>query len=134
MTVFADTSGIFAALVRNDANHEPARETLAGLLDDPEATITTTDFVLLETMALLQARVGLDAALKFDRDLRPVLDVTWVDSALYSRAIRRLNLRQRRRVSLVDCISFVTMEEAGLRTAFSYDQHFADEGFDTLGG
>ena len=132
MIVFADTSGIFAALVRNDSNHEPARATLAGLLDDPEITIATTDFVLLETMALLQARVGLNAALQFERDLRPVLDITWVDEILYARAVRRLALRQRRRVSLVDCLSFVTMEDAGLQRAFTCDQHFADEGFEMI--
>ena len=132
MTVFADTSGLFAALVRNDVNHESARETLAGLLDDSEITITTTDFVLLETMALLQARVGLDAALQFERDLRPILDITWVDPTLYVRAVRRLALRHRRRVSLVDCLSFVTMEDAGLQRVFTCDRHFTDEGFEMI--
>ena len=94
MTVFADTSGLFAALVRNDTNHEAARGSLSGLLENAQSIIVTTNFVLLETMALLQARVGLHAALAFERDLRPLLDVTWVDADLYSRAVRRLALRR----------------------------------------
>jgi len=132
VTVFADTSGLYAALVRNDVNHDSARETLAGLLDDPEITIATTVFVLLETMALLQSRVGLDAALRFERDLRPILDITWVDPALYGRAVRRLALRHHRRLSLVDCLSFVTMEDAGLQRVFTCDGHFVEEGFEMI--
>ena len=130
MRVFADTSGLFAALVRNDAHHEPARDRLERLLDADDVKIVTTSYVLLEVSALLQNRVGLDAAIRFDRDLRPVLQVVWVDEALHRRAMRRLELRRRRQVSLVDCASFVCMEDGGIQRAFAFDRHFIDEGFE----
>jgi len=65
--------------------------------------------------------------------LRPLLRVTWVDESLHARAFQRLELRGRRGLSLVDCSSFVVMEETGLRHVFTYDTDFADEGFTCVG-
>jgi predicted nucleic acid-binding protein len=38
----------------------------------------------------------------------------------------------RRKLSLVDCISFQTMREYGAPTAFCFDPHFREQGFDTI--
>jgi len=127
--VFLDTSGLYAALVRTDRSHESAKAKLTALLEDRGAVLLTTNFVTLETLSLLQARIGLDAALEFDRLLCPLLDVVFVDDKLYRRGIRRLALRRRRKVSLVDCVSFVLMEEQCLELAFALDRHFEQEGF-----
>ena len=96
---------------------------------EESAEIHVTSYVLLETMALLQARVGLEAARQFENVLRPLLQVHWVDELLHEKAFKRLELRGTRGVSLVDCTSFVTMEDAGIRSVFGYDEHFTDEGF-----
>jgi predicted nucleic acid-binding protein len=130
--VFVDTSALFAALVANDSHHEAARKGLEAALEQRDARLVTTSLVLLETMALLQARVGLDAALAFDAAIRPLLEVVWVDKALYDGAVRRLQLRRSRKVSLVDCASFVHMEGQGISHALAFDRHFEDEGFQLL--
>ncbi len=131
MKVFVDTSGIFAALVRDDDQHQVAGQILHKLLD-AEATLVTTGAVLFETLALLQARVGFPAARVFEQEFRPRLEVTWVEGDLYDRGVRRWLLRGSRAVSLVDCLSFVVMEEMGLRHALAFDRHFANEGFSLL--
>jgi uncharacterized protein len=35
-------------------------------------------------------------------------------------------------LSLVDCISFQTMRVYGAQTAFCFDPHFREQGFDTI--
>lgn len=128
MKIYADTSGLFASLVKNDIMHAKAGPTMEKLLEEG-AEIHVTSYVLLETMTLLQARVGLEAARQFEHVLRPLLQVHWVDESLHEKAFKRLELRGTRGVSLVDCTSFVTMEDAGIRSVFAYDEHFTEEGF-----
>ena len=65
MMVFGDTSGFFALLVRDDAMHERAKTIFAGLARH-QAEIVTSSFVLVETISLLQRRVGLDAVKDFN--------------------------------------------------------------------
>lgn len=131
MRVFVDTSALFAALVANDRMHFEARPLMARLLDEGAGLITTC-YVLVETCALLQARVGLPAVRDFERGFRPALEVLWVDETLHARALARLLGQERRRLSLVDCVSFAAMESLRLRTAFAYDEHFGAEGFRVL--
>ena len=99
---------------------------------DRRATMIVTSYVLLETLALLQSRVGLDAARQFDHAFRPQLEVRWVDEGLHERAFRRLEIRGAKRVSLADCTSFVVMEEIGVSSAFAFGRHFEEEGFRLL--
>jgi predicted nucleic acid-binding protein len=128
MKVFVDTSALFATLVRNDYMHVRARETFQRLVEQ-SAELYTTSYVVLETIALLQARVGLDAARSFQHEFLSIFKVCWVDQSLHDKAFRRLELRARREISLVDCTSFVWMEESGITHAFAYDEHFTAEGF-----
>ena len=130
--VFVDTSALFAALVRNDVMHAQAAATLDRLLE-LGVDLHASSYVLLETLAILQSRVGLDAARSVEHDLRPLFQITWIDESLHDRAFRRLEMRARRDVSLVDCASFVVMEEIGITAAFAYDADFAEEGFTTIG-
>jgi predicted nucleic acid-binding protein len=132
MRVFTDTSGLFAALVRNDQMHARARAVMTHLID-ARCELHVTSYVLLETESLLQARVGLQAARQFDHVYRAMLKVHWVDESLHDRGFRRLELRESRHVSLVDCTSFVLMESEGLRHVFGYDSHFSEEGFRLIG-
>ena len=126
--VYADTSGLFAALVANDQMHARAKRALTRLVEDG-AELHVGSYALLETMALLQSRVSLEAALQFERSFGPLLRVTRIDEKLHARSVRRLELRRSRELSLVDCSSFVIMEDLGLPEAFAYDPHFAREGF-----
>ena len=130
--IFVDTSGLFAALVRNDDLHPLARPTLAALLDG-SVELHATSYVLLETLALLRARVGLTAARRFEHEMRPLIRVTWIGEPLHARAFQRLELRSERDLSLVDCSTFVAMEDKGIYSVFCYDSDFGAEGFSIIG-
>jgi predicted nucleic acid-binding protein len=131
VSVFLDTSGLFAALVANDQAHADARAVMERLLDR-STPLLSSGAVVLETMALLHARVGRSAALDFDRVLLPSVELVWVDAALHARAVRRLAAGRGRTPSLVDCISFELMEQRGLHLAFAFDADFEAAGFELL--
>ena len=128
MSVFGDTSALYPLLVKTDTAHEPVRAAFAQLLDRGQP-IWVTSFVLVETMALLQHRIGLDAARDFDEEIVPSLSVYWVNDDLYRRGADRLWQEDRRQLSLVDCVSFEFMKRQGVTIAFATDPHFQEAGF-----
>lgn len=130
--VFVDTSALLALVSATDAFHPAARAALERLLD-ARASFCTTSYVLVETYALLGRRFGLQAVETFRRDFAPLLEVAWVDATLHEAALDLLQEKQLRGLSLVDAASFVTMRQARLDLAFTYDHHFADAGFEAVG-
>jgi predicted nucleic acid-binding protein len=92
----------------------------------------TTSFVVVETMALLQHRIGLAAAHDFDEEVLPIVRTRWVDEPLYRLGTDRLWRTDRRRVSLVDSVSLAFMRQEGIDTALAIDPHFAEAGFSVI--
>ena len=66
-TVFADTSALYAVLDRDDENHAEAVRRLTEI-SSAHATLLTSNYVVVETCALVQRRIG-QAALRTFRDL-----------------------------------------------------------------
>ena len=128
MIVFADTSGLFAFLVQDDYMHVRAKAVFQSFAED-NTQLLTSSYVLVETTALLQRRVGVDAVLEFHNKIQPLLDVIWVDDHWHEKAINRLIALNQKKVSLVDCLSFIIMEAREISTAFSFDKHFEKNGF-----
>lgn len=131
MSVFADTSAFYALLVSNDEAHDAVRAAFASVVADGRP-LWTTSFVIVETMTLLQHRIGLGAARDFDEEVLPAVRVRWVDEHLYRLGTDRLWREDRRQVSLVDCVSFEFMRMQRLGAALAVDPHFAEAGFDVL--
>lgn len=131
MSVYVDTSAFLAVLNADDDNHEPARQTWIGLLRARE-TLVTTNYVLVETFALVQHRLGLEAVRTLQEDVVPVLRIEWVGEDLHQQAVGALLAAGRRALSLVDCASFAAMRRFGLKRAFTFDKHFSTQGFDCL--
>ena len=131
MSVFADTSGLYALLFESEEGHAGVvrvfRDTLTG--DRP---LWTTSYVLVETIALLQSRVGLEPVRDFDEHVLPMLSVEWVSESLHRRGARRVLEESRRRLSLVDCVSFEFMHEKGIVDVLGLDRHFEEAGYRLL--
>lgn len=128
MIIFADTSALFSLLVRDDCMHVQAKANFAYFADQ-QVQLLSSSFVLVETIALLQRRVGLEAVRDFNAKIVPLLDVVWVDADWQQRAVQRLLTGNRRDVSLVDCMSFEIMEAREISEAFTFDRHFEENGF-----
>jgi predicted nucleic acid-binding protein len=133
--IFVDTSAFYAVLDRDDAVHEPARATWATRVADPETfTLVTSNYVLVESCALIQARLGMEAVRVFHEAVLPVVQVHWITPDDHRLATHALLTANRRGLSLVDCTSFQIMRRLGMRRAFAFDQHFAEQGFELLPG
>jgi predicted nucleic acid-binding protein len=130
--VFVDTSALYAALDRNDRHHGEAAPAWQGLIDqmrDEEVAAVTHSGVVTEAVALVQSRLGLDAARALLDELLPEHDVMWIDASLHAQATAALLAAGRREVSLVDWTSFEVMRTRAIDVAFAFDGHFWEQGF-----
>ena len=128
MIVYLDTSAFLAILDADDKNHKKAKQKWADLVMDPTQLICT-NYILVETFALVQHRLGMDAVRIFQEDILPLINIEWVDAATHKSGVSALLAASRRKLSLVDCVSFETMRNSGIKTAFAFDRHFAEQGF-----
>ncbi|MHB8791010.1 MAG: type II toxin-antitoxin system VapC family toxin [Desulfobulbaceae bacterium] len=129
--MFVDTSGLLAVLDRDDARHKSAAVAWADILRSDEI-LTTTNYVLVETITLLQHRLGLKAVRFFQEEILPVVGIIWVDAAVHHAAMSVMLAADKKKLSLVDCVSFEAMRLGGISSAFTLDRHFHEQGFTCL--
>jgi predicted nucleic acid-binding protein len=127
--ILLDTSAIYALLDRADANHALATRTMGDLRQEG---LLTHSYVVVETSALAQHRLGLGAVRALHDDLLPVVEVEWVTEEAHRAAYSALLASGERRVSLVDHVSFEVMRRLRVRQAFAFDPDFAVAGFELL--
>jgi predicted nucleic acid-binding protein len=125
--IFLDTSAIYAWADTADPNHHASVRRLQAILDRGE-TLLTHNYVLVESIALLQTRLGLAAAIKLATDATAFV-IEWVDDDLHASGLRELRRSKKRRVSLVDHISFLVMRRHDVTTALAFDPDFTSTGF-----
>ena len=131
MSTAAPTSAFLAVLNADDQNHASAKEAWDKMVSHEE-TLLCTNYILVETFALVQHRLGMEAARTLHDDILPLVSVEWIDAqSHYSSVIAKL-VAGRRRLSLVDCASFETMRRLGLSTAFAFDRDFKGQGFEII--
>ena len=133
MSIFVDTSALLALIDADDRHHSRAKKVWKTILPDQQ-TLVTTNYVLLETFSVAQTRLGLPAARTIQESFFPLLTTQWVDNNVHESGVTAVLAAGRRRLSLVDCISFETMRRLGIRSVFTFDKHFRDQGFDCLPG
>jgi len=131
MRVFLDTSALLAILNAGDRFHQPAKQVWEEVLST-ETTLITSNYILLETIALLQHRFGMEAVRLFENELSVIIDVAWVDEATHRQGMSALLAANRRQLSLVDCTSFEIIRQGGVDKVFTFDPHFHEQGFDII--
>jgi predicted nucleic acid-binding protein len=94
-------------------------------------TLTTHNYIVVETSALVRQRLGAAAERALHDDVLPVIAMEWVDHDLHNSAVTAL-LAGRRRASLVDWVSFELMRKRGIGIAFTFDRDFRLQGFRTV--
>jgi predicted nucleic acid-binding protein len=128
--VLVDTSAVFALLDRSDANHSTARNVL-DRLKKRRIEPLLTNFIVAESHALVSSRLGHDVARRWL--LGNAWPVVRVDEADEARAVSIIGRYTDRTFSYTDATSFAVMERLGLRSAFAFDHHFEQYGFQRLG-
>lgn len=99
--IFVDTSALFSLANTSEATHDVAWETMQ-IFAERNYQLITNNYVVVETFALIQSRLG--------------IDITPLSA-------------NRRQLSLVDCSSFETMRHLGIEQVFTFDEHFRAQGF-----
>ncbi|MDP6110630.1 MAG: PIN domain-containing protein [Planctomycetota bacterium] len=124
--VFVDTGAWFALAVKEDADHEPAKEWLAGSLEP----LLTTDYVIVETINLLRFRDKTDRGHSVACEWA---DKLWsgelalvrpTNTAIRDRAVEIFKSYDDKIFSFTDCSSFALMELEEVSVAFAFDHHF----------
>jgi predicted nucleic acid-binding protein len=130
--IFLDTSAIFALADADDPNHSQALE-LFRLARESGEGVLTHNYVLAEATALLQHRLGLLQAVRFLKEAES-FQVHWVGPEDHQNAVALLEERNRRGLSLVDCMSFLVMRRYGVGQVLAFDPDFTREGFTMYSG
>jgi len=129
VTVFVDTSYYIATLMRRDQWSSKALQVaLTGVRP------ITSSLVISETVAFLQAKGFLSAAMAFLQEARTSAQVqlVYVDAALQAEAWDLFHRWAGIGANPVDCASFAIMHRFGIKKAFTFDRHFLAAGFETL--
>lgn len=128
MTIFVDTSALIALLDASEAKHAAcAREWKRLLAGD--ASFITSNYVMVETCAVAQRRLGMEAVRSLTTDFMPLLAVDWVDESVHGAGHAAMLTANRKELSLVDCVSFEIMRRRDVATAFALDADFGAQGF-----
>lgn len=131
MRVFVDTSAIMTLLDRSDPRLGSAKQVWSMLLEQ-DAALFTTNYTLLEMVTLVQRRLGMDAARDLAESIVPLFSIVWVDENTHREGMAALLLANRRRLSLVDCVTFLVCRRLAVDTVFAFDSHFEEQGFRVL--
>lgn len=131
MTFFIDTSAFLAILDADDENHQNAKKKWEDFIYGEE-TLVCSNYVLIESFALIQNRLGMKAVEAFQEDVVPMLNIEWVDESQHQAGISSMLTVNRRDLSFVDCVSFDMMRRLGIKTAFAFDKHFKEQNFEII--
>ena len=128
--IFLDTSAIYALADTKDKNYAKAKRLFARALSEGEEFVLH-NYILAEAGALMQRRLGLEQAKKFFREAGQ-FHILWVERSLHKRAEEYFHEHATRKLSFVDCASFVVMNEQRIQKAFAFDSDFEKAGFRCL--
>ena len=130
---FLDAAFAIALSSPGDQFHARAVE-LAERMEREGTTIVTTRAVLLEIgNALSKSRYRADSvALLQSLETDPKVEITSLTDDLFSRALQLYSERLDKEWGLIDCVSFIVMQDRGIQGALTTDHHFRQAGFEVL--
>ena len=124
--LLVDTSAYFALADRTDQHHAAA----VAFVQTNDRPLVTTDLIVVETLNLVQARLGHPQAIALGKRLlnpatTTVLTITEPDLAQAWRLFQRCRDKA---FSFTDCTTITLMARLRLSTAFAFDIHFRQYG------
>ena len=129
--IFVDTSALYALISTQDQNLKPAVAAWRRVLEQGDI-LFTNNYVLVESFALIQSRLGIEFARALQTNIVPFLQVDWIGEQQHTSSVNDVFIANRRQLSLVDCSSFETMRRLGINKVFSFDEHFREQDFEVI--
>ena len=134
-TVFVDTSGWGHYFIRKEFRHHEAQSLVYALRKEGHRFVTT-NYILAELVALMQSPLKRPRHEQIEA-VESIREETWIkiihiDETLDQLAWELFRSRREKSWSLVDCASFVVMQQENILYALSTDHHFEQAGFINL--
>jgi len=130
--LFVDTSGWASLFVNTQSHHLQADRYFRLAVQQPRIIVTTND-VISELVALLDSPLQIPRPRIFATvdaiKTAPYVQIVHVDEATDAAAWSLCKGRPDKTWSLVDCTSFILMQNLRLQQALTTDRHFEQAGF-----
>ena len=129
-TVFIDTGYLIALDSKADQHHAAASKHWR-YFSRARPRLVTTNLVMTEVVTFFANRGMHARAVEVGNRLLAsrVVRMIHVDEQLFAAGFEYLSNRPDKRFSMTDCVSFVVMEQLGIRDALAFDAHFEQAGF-----
>lgn len=131
-SLFVDTSGWANIFVSGETYHSQAQQYFLNAWQLKRPLITTS-YIVAELVALLQSPLRIPRSTIFQVVVSikqsDHIQVVHIDTAIEAEAWQLCKARPDKAWSLVDCTSFILMQQLGLQEALTTDQHFEQAGF-----
>jgi len=117
----------------SDKNHLKAVQ-IANQLEKNQNRLVTTQAILLEIGNALSKKKYRLAAIQLLESLvaDPNVEIIELTNQLYTEAFELFKNRRDKEWGLVDCISFIVMQNRGITDALTADRHFSQAGLRAL--
>ncbi len=134
--VFVDTSAWKAFYDEKDDQHLDARKFMESVSSKrtPVRSFITSDYVIDETLTLIRLAHSHAKAVEFANTVLSsrATKLYFVGEELFNQGLALFTERADKNWSFTDCVSFALMKHLSLTTAFTFDPHFQQAGFNTL--
>lgn len=134
--VFVDSAAWISLLVEVDDHHPPMVGQWRELLGAGAGFVTSSD-VCSETITYLRYKIGYRSAVSFHESIQAAqakgrLLIEWVTPSIFDEAWKLFRQYDDRKLSMVDCTSFVICRKRRIETVLTLDKHFLIAGFDVI--
>lgn len=135
--ILIDAGPLYSISNPNDERNKKTRGLLKSLVEDKIHPLTT-DYIIDEaaTTLLTRQRGGYRFAVHLlEWIFRPEsnIEIEWISKSRFYRAKKIFKIYNKDKFwSFTDCTSYVVMKELKINTAFTFDEHFKQMGFQVL--
>ncbi len=128
-SLFLDTSFIIALEDADDQNHRPAVAYWKSFKRNPRKIIITS-YIFDETVTFLKRRINHEKAAEVGNLMlsSPTVELIHISEGHFDKGWRLFLKYHDKGFSFTDCISFLIMEENGIKKALTFDEHFRQMG------
>jgi uncharacterized protein len=130
---FLDTSYILALEIKNEDAHQQVVKNWTAL-ETTKPLLVTTTYVFDEVVTFLNSRNLHHKAIKVGNQLLEStgIDLVEINKKLFDQGWQYFQKHRDKSYSFTDCLSFILMQNRGITSALTLDNHFCQAGFETL--
>jgi len=137
MIIFIDSSAYIAYYNKRDRNHNKAVSLIKRIRDGELGPIIiyTSDYIfdeVLTTVLILTKDKNLAVKVGESIKTSKITKIVKIDEEIFNKAWEIFKKYKDKLWSFTDCTSFVIMKKIKIKTAFTFDKHYKQAGFNII--